>query len=87
MKITNLTRASVEPPAPPAAPPPPALPRPQASVKKVAAILDYSDRTVRELCAQGELETNGRPGRGFRIFLDSVATYQERQRQQARGAS
>lgn len=53
-------------------------PRPQASVKRVAEILDYSDRHVRDLCARGELETNGRPGRGFRIYLDSVAAYQTR---------
>lgn len=55
-------------------------PRPQASIKKVAVILDYSERFVRELCNRGELETNGRPGRGLRIFLDSVAAYQQRNR-------
>lgn len=57
-----------------------AEPRLQASVKKVAVILDYSERFVRELCNRGELETNGRAGRGLRIFLDSVAAYQQRNR-------
>lgn len=55
-------------------------PRPQASVKKVAIILDYSERFVRELCNRGDLETNGRAGRGLRIYLDSVAAYQQRNR-------
>lgn len=53
--------------------------RPQASVKKVASYLDYSDRYVRDLINRGELETNGRRGRGLRIYLDSVAAYQARQ--------
>ena len=57
----------------------PTTPRLQASVKKVAAILDFSERYVRDLCARGELEYTGRL-RGFRIFLDSVAAYQERKR-------
>jgi hypothetical protein len=57
----------------------PSTPRPQASVKKVAAILDYSERHIRELCARGELEFTGRL-RGFRIYLDSVAAWQERNR-------
>jgi len=72
------------PPQPEPAEPQPApaldAPRQQASVKKVAALLDYSDRYVRELCTRGDLETNGRRGRGFRIFLDSVVAYQRRNR-------
>ncbi len=58
----------------------PREPRLQASVKKVATILDYSERFVRELCNRGELETNDRAGRGLRIYLDSVAAYQQRNR-------
>ncbi|NJM06939.1 helix-turn-helix domain-containing protein [Candidatus Gracilibacteria bacterium] len=54
-------------------------PRPQGSVKKVAKLLDYSERHIRSLCARGELEHIGR-GRGFRIFLDSVAAFQARHR-------
>jgi hypothetical protein len=55
-------------------------PRAQATIKRVAEILAYSDRYVRDLCNRGELETNGRRGRGLRIFLDSVAAYQRRNR-------
>ena len=61
-------------------------PRPQATVKRVAEILAKSERHVRELCARSELEYTG-AGRGFRIFLDSVAAYQERERLKTRKAS
>lgn len=64
----------------------PQMPRQQATVKKVAAILDFSERHIRELCARGELEYTGRL-RGFRIYLDSVAAYQERESQKTRKAS
>lgn len=56
----------------------PSLPRLQASVKKVAEILDFSGEKVRQLCRDGEIEYTG-DGRGYRIYLDSVAAYQERQ--------
>jgi|GEM_PF-2425246 len=79
---TTQTRPQPAEPQPAEPSPHPAFdePRQQASVRKVAAILDYSERFVRELCNRGELETNGRPGRGFRIFLDSVVAYQRRNR-------
>jgi excisionase family DNA binding protein len=47
-------------------------------VKKVAEILDFSGEKVRQLCRDGEIEYTG-DGRGYRIYLDSVAAYQERQ--------
>lgn len=59
-------------------------PRPQASVKRVAELLAFSERHVRDLCTRGELECSGH-GRGFRIFLDSVAAYQERARNKRAG--
>lgn len=79
-KITSLrtTPASAEDELA-VAPRVPQVPRPQASVKKVAALLDFSERHIRELCARGELEYSGRL-RGFRIYLDSVAAWQERNR-------
>jgi excisionase family DNA binding protein len=52
-------------------------PRPQATVKEVAKMLAFSPRKVRDLCHAGELEYTGE-GRGMRIYLDSVAAYQER---------
>jgi hypothetical protein len=76
-KITRLTNRT--PAAPVAEGEPARMPRPQASVKKVAAILDFSERHIRELCARGELEHTGRL-RGFRIYLDSVAAWQDRNR-------
>lgn len=85
-RITRFPKGS-PPPLPPAEPPSPISPAPdsdtpraQATIKRVAEILAYSDRYVRDLCNRGELETNGRPGRGLRIFLDSVAAYQRRNR-------
>lgn len=89
--MTRITRfPKGDPPLPsPAEPPSPVSPAPdsntpraQATIKRkrVAEILAYSDRYVRDLCNRGELETNGRPGRGLRIFLDSVAAYQRRNR-------
>jgi hypothetical protein len=85
-RITRFPKGNTPPPSP-AEPPrsaPPApdsdTPRAQATIKRVAEILAYSDRYVRDLCNRGELETNGRPGRGLRIFLDSVAAYQRRNR-------
>lgn len=53
--------------------------RPQTTVKKVADLLCKSPEKVRELCRKGELAFSGK-GRGFRIFIDSVAAYQERER-------
>lgn len=84
LRTTMSSQDKVGPPPPIA--PTPVPPRPQASVKKVAAILDFSERHVRDLCARGELEWTGK-GRGFRIFLDSVTAYQERERLKARKAS
>lgn len=53
--------------------------RQSARVATVAAMLDCHPSDVRRLIVAGELETHGKGVRGIRVFLDSVAAYQERQ--------
>lgn len=57
--------------------------RQMLTVKHVAERLSYSQEKVRQICRDGELDYMGR-GRGYRIFEDSVAAYQERERLKVR---
>jgi len=51
--------------------------RPSARIKTVAKLLDCNQSQVRELVVIGALEAHRIGKRGWRIFLDSVAAYQE----------
>jgi hypothetical protein len=53
-------------------------PRRSGKVKAVAEILDMAQSHVRQLIESGELETHGVGKRGVRVYLDSVADYQQR---------
>ena len=57
-------------------------PRPSAKVKTVAEMLDADPAIVRRLVDKGELESHTIGKRGVRIYLDSVADYQDRQMRQ-----
>ena len=57
-------------------------PRSAAKVKTVAALLDADPAIVRRLVNKGELESFTIGKRGVRIYLDSVADYQQRQARQ-----
>lgn len=52
--------------------------RPSARVRTVAAMLDEHEREIRRMLKDGELEGHGKGARGVRIYLDSVAAYQQR---------
>lgn len=52
-------------------------PRPSAKVARVAAILACDDSRVRKLVRAGELEAHRVGLRGIRVYLDSVAAYQD----------
>lgn len=52
-------------------------PRPSARVDRVMEMLDMDERTVRRLIDRGDLQAHGIGKRGIRVFLDSVAAYQE----------
>jgi hypothetical protein len=54
------------------------LPRPSARVKRVAELLDMDESQVRRAVDAGEMEAHGHGKRGLRIYLDSVADYQNR---------
>jgi hypothetical protein len=53
--------------------------RPSARIKTVAKDLDTDASAIRRLIAAGELETHTIGKRGVRVYLDSVAAYQDRQ--------
>lgn len=55
--------------------------RPSAKVKRVAAMLECDDGDVRRLLRQGMIEGHTIGKRGVRIFLDSVAAYQDQNTQ------
>lgn len=57
----------------------PRAPRQSKRVAWVAEHLDMHPGDVRRLVDRGELEAHGTGVRGIRVFLDSVADYQERQ--------
>lgn len=54
-----------------------ATPRPSARVGRVAEILDCDPSDVRRMLRDGDLEGHGKGIRGKRVYLDSVAAYQE----------
>lgn len=60
-------------------------PRASARVGAVAAMLDCADSQIRRLVQAGALEAFTIGKRGVRIYLDSVAAYQERQAQPEAG--
>jgi len=65
------------------------LPRDSARIKRVAEILDCDESDVRRLLDTGALEGHRLGTRGVRVYLDSVAAYQERRAiapRKARGA-
>ena len=53
-------------------------PRPSASARQVASIIGCSPLQVRKMVASGELEGWTLGKRAIRVFLDSVADYQDR---------
>jgi hypothetical protein len=53
-------------------------PRRSARVATVAADLDMHPSEIRKMIAAGELESHGKGVRGIRVYLDSVARWQER---------
>ena len=55
-------------------------PRPSASVKAVAETLSCDQSTVRKMIRKGTVES-WKLGGAVRVYLDSVAAYQERQTQ------
>lgn len=52
-------------------------PRPSAKVATVAQLLDCDESDVRRMLRDGDLQGHGKGIRGIRVFLDSVAAYQE----------
>lgn len=54
-----------------------AAPRRSARVATVAELLDCDPSDVRRMLRDGELEGHGKGIRGKRVYLDSVAAYQE----------
>lgn len=56
--------------------------RPTARVARVAVLLDCDESDVRRLIDRGEIEAHGIGKRGVRVFLDSVAAYQDRNHRQ-----
>jgi hypothetical protein len=61
-----------------ALPPDPEIRR-SAKIATVAAMMDCDVTDIYRMIKKGELETHGKGKRGIRVFLDSVARYQERQ--------
>jgi hypothetical protein len=55
--------------------------RPSAKISRVAAMLECDQSDVRRMLRRGEIEAHTIGKRGIRVFLDSVAAYQERKRQ------
>jgi hypothetical protein len=55
----------------------PTMVRPSARVARVAGLLDCDESDVRRMLRSGELEGHSKGVRGKRVYLDSVATYQE----------
>lgn len=53
--------------------------RPSAKVGTIAGLLDCHPCDIRRLVDAGELQAHTKGTRGVRVFLDSVAEYQERQ--------
>lgn len=51
--------------------------RASARVAKVAALLDCAESDIRRMIEAGKLEAHGHGIRGVRVFLDSVASYQD----------
>lgn len=54
-----------------------ASPRPSARIGRVAELLDCDESDVRRMLRDGELEGHGKGIRGKRVYLDSVAAYQQ----------
>jgi hypothetical protein len=54
-----------------------ASPRPSARIGKVAELLDCDPSDVRRMLRTGELEGHCKGIRGKRVYLDSVAAYQD----------
>lgn len=54
-----------------------ASPRPSARVARVAEMLDCDPSDVRRMLRTGELQGHGKGIRGKRVYLDSVAAYQD----------
>lgn len=52
-------------------------PRPSARIARVAAILDCDPSDVRRMVREGTLKAHRKGVRGIRVYLDSVATYQQ----------
>jgi excisionase family DNA binding protein len=61
------------------------LVRASARVATVAKLLDCHQSDIRRLVDSGELQAHTKGTRGVRVFLDSVADYQERQGRRPRG--
>jgi excisionase family DNA binding protein len=61
------------------------LVRASARVATVAKLLDCHQCDIRRLVDAGELQAHTKGTRGVRVFLDSVADYQERQARRPRG--
>jgi hypothetical protein len=62
-----------------------ALVRASARVATVAGLLDCHPSDIRRLVDAGELQAHTKGARGVRVFLDSVADYQERHVRRPRG--
>jgi hypothetical protein len=60
--------------------------RPVAKIARVCELLDMDESQVRRLIDGGEIEAHGVGARGVRVFLDSVALYQERKAKIPRNA-
>ena len=61
-------------------------PRPSARVARVAELLDCDESDVRRLIDSGQLKAHGIGKRGVRVYLDSVADYQDQKDRPAKRA-
>jgi excisionase family DNA binding protein len=86
-QIGGVNRRNGLPPMHSPSPPPEGstVVRASARVATVAGLLDCHPSDIRRLVASGELRAHTKGTRGVRVFLDSVAAYQERQTRSPRG--
>ena len=52
--------------------------RPSARVRTIAKLMEEDEGEIRRMVARGELEAHRKGKRGIRIYLDSVADFQQR---------